>query len=229
VVQPVEVVGGADEGASGTVPSSVPEGPREPIVPLARLTSKEPSDVVMLLVCDVLFWYCLVLRLFNGDTELCGDELVKVLSEHGVSMSTSLADVPMDVRRFALNALDAVDAAGFFSEQSGSSRGIGAGVLNDVASLFELRRTGVVLALSDVMRMARGIELGDTARRRQAVLVERKLVFFLSWANERVDPIASLVSSGLVQVYKETMDLVKLGRGDGGEDGDGDGTNIVLP
>ena len=52
--------------------------------------------------------------------------------------------------------------------------------------------------------------------------MERKLIFLQSWANERIDAIATPVSSDLMDLYNETMSLIKLEAGIEGEvDADG--------
>ena len=199
----------------------------EAIPPLSSLTSKEPADVVLLFVVDVLFWYCLVLRAFNGDLELGGDELVRAIAEHSAAMgsgegsgegsgaSEGRRPDESELRAFAEGLLDRCEASGFFDGPA--ARGVAAGVLNDVATLCSLRRTGVLMGLSDALAAARAAR-EVAGRRRRATAVERKLVFLLSWANERVDPIASLVGEELVGVYEETMEAVRSREGrDGGE------------
>ena len=83
LVRPVVPDESGDEERSPTIPA----GAREPIPPLSRLLSKEPSETILLDVVDVIYWYCLLLRLFNGDVELSGDQLILVLVDHGSSMS----------------------------------------------------------------------------------------------------------------------------------------------
>ena len=214
-------------------PSTIPAGPREPIPPLQTLTSKEPSGMILLHVLDVIYWYCLVLRLFNGDVELSGDQLVRVLVEHGRSMSgrksaqrTSGLNVLAhsrdveSVRSFAEGLMDRCQAAGFFSGVA--ARGIPAGVLKDVATVFSLRRPGVIIALSAVLQTARVVK---TRGIRQASVVERKVIFLLSWANERVDGMATLVSRDLLQLYNETMSAIRL---EAGVEEEGD-EELLLP
>ena len=228
LVQPVD----PDEGEE--VPSPIPAGPREPIPPLSRLTSKEPSDIILLHVLDVIYWYCLVLRLFNGDIELAGEQLVRVLVEHGSSMpggkSAQIVAKPNaparsqgveSVRAFAEGLMDGCEVAGFFTGVA--ARGISAGVLKDAAAVFSLRRSGVLLALSDVLQTARIVK---TLGIPPASVVERKVIFLLSWANERVDGIATLVSSDLVELYEETMSAIKL---EAGVDEEGDEEVRLLP
>ena len=178
-------------------------------------------------VVDVLFWYCLVLRAFNGDLELGGDELVRAIAELSAAMgsgegsgegsgaSEGRRPDESELRAFAEGLLDRCEASGFFDGPA--ARGVAAGVLNDVATLCSLRRTGVLMGLSDALAAARAAR-EVAGRRRRATAVERKLVFLLSWANERVDPIASLVGEELVGVYEETMEAVRSREGrDGGE------------
>jgi hypothetical protein len=201
--------------------STLPAGPREPIPPLSSLVSKEPSDTILLHVLDVIYWYCLLMRLFNGDVELSRDQLIRVLLDHGSSMSDvksaqkserryeSAHSRSVDsVRAFAEGLMDGCQAAGFFTGVP--ARGISAGVLKDVATVFSLRRLGVLLALSEVLQTARVVKTGGI---RRASVVERKVIFLLSWANERVDAIATLVSSDLIELYDETMSVVKLEAG----------------
>ena len=210
-----------------SVTNHIPSGPSQSIPPLASLLSKEPSDVILFHVLDVVYWYCLLLRLFNGDIELSGDQLMSVLVDNSVSMLRSNtgsktgcfggskeAGSTEDVRAFAEGLLVRCQAAGFFSGLE--ARGIAAGVLNDAAAVFSLRRLGVLLALSDILQTAEAIRRQtnkDSVQQRKATLVQRKLVFLLSWANERVDPVATVVSTELVDVYKEEMELIKLQAG----------------
>ena len=229
LVRPVVPDESGDEERSPTIPA----GAREPIPPLSRLLSKEPSETILLDVVDVIYWYCLLLRLFNGDVELSGDQLILVLVDHGSSMSegksasnSSRYSAPAhtggvdSVRVFAEGLINRCQAAGFFTGLA--ARGVSAGVLKDVAVVFSLRRPGVLLALSDILQTARAAKAQGVRWKKACAVVERKLIFLQSWANERIDAIATPMSSDLMDLYNETMSLIKLEAGIEGEvDADG--------
>ena len=213
--------------------SSVPAGPREPIPPLSSLISKEPSDAILFFIVDVLYWYCLVQRMYNGDLSLGGEELVHMLIKNFKAIGTDSGNGAMtpgcdDLRAFAEGLMDRCEAMGLFSGLD--AQGVSAGVLKDVAMVLGLHRTGVLLGLSDVLDVARAVkahkEVG-VGRRREAMLVERKLVFFLSWANERIDQIASLAGRNLSDVYDAAMERIRCLQVDGGSDNSDESLRIV--
>lgn len=54
-------------GDGSALTSQLPEVPCTPLPPLATLTKAQPSPLLRWQLLDVLFTYCLVARLFNGE------------------------------------------------------------------------------------------------------------------------------------------------------------------
>ena len=56
----------AEDAAQASLPA-LPPPPTKPLPPLAALTRAQPSPVLQYHLLDLLFAYCYVLRLYNGD------------------------------------------------------------------------------------------------------------------------------------------------------------------
>jgi hypothetical protein len=203
----VEPVGGAAAGEAAR--GAVPPPPAAPLPRLAALTSRPPSPALPLHFLDLIYAYCLVLRLFNGDY---GADVAEAAAVAASVSSVLGARAPGGEDGPATGGPDSVDGALLecvvrACAPAGAAphapRAFAAAVLHDVAAVLQLGRPTAVTALGDLSRLAAGgaEELrgssagggqgrqggGGAARalRRRLELAARKLLFFSVWANEQ--------------------------------------------
>jgi hypothetical protein len=146
-----------------------PPPPTTPLPAFSSLTSQPPSPALPLHLLDLLYSYCLTLRLFNGQysTDIL-DAISTVLASSSVlggshSFSPpSPDDVPSTV---LLNCVMHVCS----STEAGRAqvpRSFAIGILSDVAIVLQLGRAVVVTALTDLSRL---VDLGLTETRSASI------------------------------------------------------------
>ena len=219
----------------------IPSPPAAPLPPLSSLTSKPPSPALPLHLLDLLYSYCIVLRLFNGQysTDVL-DAAATVLSASSilgdVHSPPSSTDVPSTV---LLNSI--VHVCSTEAGRAQVPRSFAIGILSDVATVLQLGRSVVVTALTDLSRIVdAGLEearscisnfksssspdKGDNSESKtnkeelqehqlqqqeykkmitQLKLAQRKLLFFISWANEVADTITPGLAMATGMVYEQ--------------------------
>lgn len=221
----------------------IPLPPTAPLPFLSSLTSQPPSPSLPLQLLDLLYSYCLTLRLFNGryTTDVL-DAANTVLASSAVLGGGSLlnsppssTDVPSTV---ILNSVMHV-----CSTEAGRAqvpRSFAIGILSDVAMVLQHGRAVIITALTDLSRLVdaglvetRSCIHRDTHRttadksglkelnREELSLkfhhqqlelkamiprlkqAQRKMVFFLSWANEVADTVAPALAMATGMVYEQ--------------------------
>jgi len=228
--------------------SQIPPPPAAPLPSLSSLTSQPPSPALPLHLLDLLYSYCLTLRLFNGryTTDVL-DAASTVLSSSSVLggrvLSNSLpssTDVPSTV---ILNSVMHV-----CSTEAGRAhvpRSFAIGILSDVAMVLQHGRAVVVTALTDLSRLVdaglvearsciKRVSNSTTAdksdvekfdeeelllkfQQQQNELkimitrlkkAQKKMLFFLSWANEVADAVAPALAMATGMVYEQQRETV---------------------
>ena len=186
-----------------------------PLTEFSKLTSKDPSNNLILYLIDMLFWYCLELRVSNGDYESADQELLHLLFFCSKSFNQDDHEIlDSSVRELALSIIEKCCKEAKTINKN-ISRGIAIGVLKDVSKILGLSREGILLALSDLYHISARVKSGyqstqkpgeekqGNLKRKKISLMEKKLIYFLSWANEYADIIAPLFSQELESVYME--------------------------
>jgi hypothetical protein len=256
----------------------VPPPPATPLPPLSSLISQPPSPTLPLHLLDLLYSYCLTLRLFNGQyTTDVLDAVSTVLTSSSVLGGRSLSsnshlhsppsstDVPSTVLLSrVMHVCSSTDAG-----RAQVPRSFAIGILSDVAMVLQLGRAVIVTALIDLSRLVdagliearscvtsissssknkndqmnveQQLEYKNTIT--QLKQAQRKLLFFLSWANEVGDSVAPALAMATGIVYEQQRATVvgqnsekqvvilptMKANNDGSGDGDGGvGHNITL-
>lgn len=157
----------------------VPSAPTTALRPLSELTSKEASPVLLQHLLDVLYGYCLVLRLYNGQysTDLVGacDVLLTASAVLGQTRpapsqdsdtcntvlfaSVTSACTPGSSSTIIANTHTTTSST-FQSNSTCTnaacvSRGFAISLLADVAKLLHLGRSCILLALNDASKLLR--------------------------------------------------------------------------
>ncbi|KAL0030868.1 hypothetical protein WJX77_010687 [Trebouxia sp. C0004] len=160
-----------ENGGAGTAVSGLPAAPNQPLPLLASLTKVPPSPLLQWQLLDIIYTYCFVMRLYNGDYSSDPQEAamtaLQVSSTLEAASSSSLAKLkqqqgslagaqtapqapPVSASEALLQCAERVCSpavAGFI----GHSTAIG--LLQDVASLVQRGRSVVILVLNDLCNL----------------------------------------------------------------------------
>lgn len=170
--------------------NGIPPGPEEPLTPVSKLTSSEPSPLLALHLVDILYTYCFTLRLYNGDWQ--SDPLGSAMVVLGISSVLGQNTQPGTVHA-ALSLCLEQTCSPSFKHMGGV--GFGVGLLDDVILLLSLGGPALVCLLSDMRRLIKAAEgelksekLSKSKRvetRSKLKLAERKIYFLMCWAHEQ--------------------------------------------
>ena len=219
-----------DDGGGGGLPPPPPTA----LPSLSVLSSKPASPAVALHFLDLLYSYCLVLRLFNGqwssDVLDAADTLLaasSVLSSSSVNSSTksstssSTTTTALQPSEVLLECV--VRVCGADAGRAHVPRGFAVGVVSDVAKILSLGRSVAVTALMDLSRI---VDAGLTearasaattageactpssSKQRKEVAVQlkqakKKMLYFISWANESVAVVGPSLAMAATAVYEQ--------------------------
>lgn len=129
--------------------SKLPTPLSDPIPPFGSLSKAGSSPSVPYIAIQLLFAYCATLRRFNGDPsvefEIAADVLLGLIPEIGDAGYPP----PLSPQQ-AVRACLAVA-----STSRRTAEGLALGILEDVASILDLGRSALVLALVDASRLAK--------------------------------------------------------------------------
>ena len=201
-----------------------PPPPSAPLPALSTLTSKPPSSLLPMHLVDILFSYCLVMRLFNGQYAADIDDAVATLLEASAVLSTSTSAATTysraeTISSVLLDSIIRVSGGGTGDKRSHVPPGFAIGIVSDVASVVKLGRVGVLIALNDVSRMV-GVASsspspfstrnstgtrtrGGSRHEGKQRHVAKKIAFFLSWANEQDNDLWTVLYAGIQKVFEE--------------------------
>ncbi len=199
------------------IESQIPRPLDFPLSTFSDLTSKAPSDKLIYYLIDMMFWYCLGLRISNGDYECTDIETVQMLLCCSKSFNQDNHEVlDSNIRGLAANIIEICCKEGKNINHN-ISRGMAIGILGDVSKLLGLGREGIILALSDLFHIVSRVNSdhdnaaksdkrnGFNLGRKKISFMQKKMLFFLSWANEYSSDMAPFFSRELENVYIEFM------------------------
>lgn len=217
-----------EEQVEESLDISQPEGVLPPpppmaLPPLSSLISKPPSPVLSLHLLDLIYSYCLVLRLFNG--QYTTDPLEAAATLLDASRVLGPSKPPGSYRPAPISAsmspttvlLDCVvHVCGPEARSCHVPRSFAVGILSDVARVLELGRAVVVTALLDLSRIVdAGLGEARTAGAQQhkeliskLKQAHRKLLFFLSWANERAEDVCPALAAAATVAFSQQRDTL---------------------
>jgi len=207
----------SEEDGGAWESSNIPCAPRVALVPLSSLTSRAPSPQMPLHLVDLLYWYCLIMRLYNGDYSSDNATVVclflccsLVLQEGQVALKQCENTHELVIKLLEFSYTEGNGILGKIPT------GMAVGALLDVVHVVRLGRTGIVLALTDISRIFEQGKLDGIFRdtKDSALLsknfaksnlanARKKMIFFLSWANEfATDTMAASLSSAIEFEYQ---------------------------
>ena len=203
---------------------SIPEPPTAPLPSLSSLTSKAPPPVISLHLLDILFSYCLVLRLFNG--QYSADPVDAMATVFNASQiicppGENILWEEMSIHEALVHIIARVTSPS--AGRASVLHGFAIGIVSDVSRMLQLGRSIVIVALMDMSRLVNAAkqasqqhvcgsdkELQTTLRQAQ-----RKLLFFMSWANELLPQVFEALATQVEVFYaqqKTTMEITLTSR-----------------
>ncbi|CAK7335799.1 unnamed protein product [Dovyalis caffra] len=177
-----------NDGAGGQ-PSEIPPGPDNPLPPLRKLISKDPSPFVAIHLVDIIYSYCFTLRLYNGDwqSDAIGSATV-VLSVSSVLGQAGQPETVLEALSYCLERTCSPE----YKHMGGLQFGMG--LVDDVQHLLSLGGPALICLLYDLQKMLRAGEEELKAEktrnsksdiRSKLKLAERKVYFIMCWVHEQ--------------------------------------------
>lgn len=169
--------------------SKIPPGPEAPLPPISKLSSTEPSPLLVVHLVDIIFSYCLTLRLYNGDWQ--SDAIGSAMMVLSVSSVLGKGGQPESVQEVLSYCLE--QSCSSYKDMGGLQLGLT--VLDDIISLLSLGSSALICALCDLQRMIqegeRELKLEKTKKSRKVEMknkpkpAERKIYFIMCWVHEQ--------------------------------------------
>ncbi|KAH9293230.1 hypothetical protein KI387_041563, partial [Taxus chinensis] len=214
-------------------PSDIPAGPENPLSSVRKLTSTEPSPLLVVHLVDVIYSYCFTLRFFNGDWK--SDSLDAAMVCLSLSAVLDQVALPETVSEALSKCLEAACSPSF--KHAGGLK-FGFGLFDDLSALLRLGRAALVCALTDLHRLletATKEAKGDRSKKRGHLRKQvntnreakqqenkrdeswkmlqsasRKVYFLMCWTNEQPNEVwASLI--GVIEAAKNKFPAVDSG------------------
>ncbi|KAI3993668.1 hypothetical protein MKX01_002681, partial [Papaver californicum] len=192
--------------------SEVPPGPENPLPPINKLSSTNPSPLLSVHLIDIIYSYCFTLRLYNGDWK--SDALDSAMVVLSLSSVLGEGALPESVTEALAHSLKQTCSPSY--RHAGGLQ-FGLGLFNDVVALLHLGRNALVCALCDLQRLiqAGGHKLRSENSRKlksemksKLKLVDRKIYFMMCWVygepNEAWTSLATFVEmekGSMAEIY----------------------------
>lgn len=209
-----------DEEEDKDTCTTIPPLPVEPIPSLDMLTRAKPSPLLAMHIVDIIYSYCFITKRYNGDPDadlpgVLGDlmSLSSILPPPSTT-TTPTASSGQTVGEVVLSCLEKACRPPISSNSE--SRRFLIEVLKDVVTVLQHGRSVIVTLLNDLKRIVHdaGSEVVDKTERKKVGAVEKKVAFFMAWANESSSAASVSASALLVQAqYEKHMQTVGGGEG----------------
>lgn len=221
LVQPLgdEFSGSLEDGEESSSSKEVPLGPEVPLPPIRKLSSAEPSPLLIVHLVDIIYSYCFTLRLYNGDwrSDPIGSSMV-ILS---ISSVLGHGGQPESVLKALSNCLEQTCSPAY--RHVGGLR-FGMALVDDALSVLSLGTNALICLLCDLQRLIQGAEkelrsekgrIPRTEVKSKLKLAQRKVYFMMCWVHEQpMEVWSSLVSlvkaeKDIASVHQESEEYVK--------------------
>ncbi|XP_044502848.1 zinc finger HIT domain-containing protein 2 [Mangifera indica] len=178
-----------DHDLESSESTEIPPAPDTPLPPVSKLSSTEPSPLLVIHLVDMLFSYCFTLRLYNGDWQ--SDTLGSAMMALSVSAVLGRGGQPETVKEAVSYCLEQTCTS--YKQMGGLQFGLA--VIDDVITLLSLGGSALICSLCDIQRMIQAGERelksentkksGRVEIRRKLKLAERKIYFMMCWVHEQ--------------------------------------------
>lgn len=192
--------------------SEIPPGPEAPLPPISKLSSTEPSPLLVVHLVDIILSYCLTLRLYNGDWQ--SDAIGSAMMVLSVSSVLGQGGQPESVQEVLSYCLEQTCSS--YKDMGGLQLGLT--VLDDTISLVSLGSSALICALCDLQRMIQGgereLKLEKTKKSRKVEMknklkpAERKIYFIMCWVHEQ---LGEVWSSAAALLRAEKISCIECG------------------
>lgn len=177
-----------------------PLGPETPLPPVNKLSSTEPSPLLVVHLVDIVYSYCFTLRLYNGDWQ--SDAIGSAMVVPSISSVLGQSGQPETVAEALSYCLEQTCSPAF--RHMGGVK-FGLGVMDDVTSLLCLGGSALVCLLCDLQRLikaaGRELRLEKPRKSKRAEInnqlksAERKVFFIMCWVHEQAGEVWSSLAS----------------------------------
>mmetsp|Transcript_10137 Transcript_10137/g.25712 ORF Transcript_10137/g.25712 Transcript_10137/m.25712 type:complete len:428 (-) Transcript_10137:144-1427(-) len=201
------------EDDDGDHVSSIPALPRDKIVPLSKITQNQPSAHLPWHLVDMLFAYCYTWVVYNGETKDSSDpaalELFKVSNVlMAAKEKKDSSSFPTTLEQCLQNCLES-GRDWYNLEHGGGGSSFCVGTVGEVAILLDCGKPAVLCAIEDIRSMTHFAAKSVTPGTQKSLKgIERKLGYFLSWANEQAGGFFQELSGLVKCAYECQRDLV---------------------
>lgn len=178
-----------DHDLESSESTEIPPAPDTPLPPVSKLSSTEPSPLLVIHLVDMLYSYCFTLRLYNGDWQ--SDTLGSAMMALSVSAVLGRGGQPETVKEAVSYCLEQTCTS--YKQMGGLQFGLA--VIDDVITLLSLGGSALICSLCDIQRMIQAGERelksektkksGRLEIRRKLKLAERKIYFMMCWVHEQ--------------------------------------------
>lgn len=162
-----------------------PPLPKVPLPKLMTLSSKPPSGSLAFYLLDIIYSYCLVMRLFNGDCSVDYIDAANVVMVSSVVLRSREIVECRDVTTILCRSASLV--SGSAAGRAEVPRSIAVGLMSDVGKIVSLGRSGVLAAIMDLRQILENAKLLRSNIAKSISKAILKLVYYLSYANELPD------------------------------------------
>lgn len=189
--------------------NEVPRGPKDPLIPISKLTRGNPSPLLAVHLVDVIYSYCFTLRLYNGDWR--ADPLGAAMVVLSVSNVLREAAQPETVGEALIGCLERACSPAY--SHMGGPR-FGFALIEDTINLLSLGRNALICGLCDLQRLMKGgqKELESEKRKIRSKgeidklhKADRKTYFLMCWVHEQPGEVWSSLTA-IVSAEKASFD-----------------------
>ncbi|KAH6769206.1 HIT-type Zinc finger family protein [Perilla frutescens var. frutescens] len=192
LVQPImeEELGERDNDETSDELQEIPLGPESPLPPVSKLTASGPSPLLAIHLVDIIYSYCLTLRLYNGDWK--ADPLESATVVLSVSSVLDQSRQPETVLEVLSHCLEKTCSPAY-KHMGGLQFGLR--LIEDVIHLLDLGCNALICLLSDMQRLIqtaeRELKLEKSLKSKKAEIkgklksAERKIYFIMCWVHDQ--------------------------------------------
>ncbi|XP_057968516.1 uncharacterized protein LOC131158000 isoform X2 [Malania oleifera] len=192
-------------------PTDIPLGPETPLPPVSKLSSRQPSPLLSVHLVDIIYSYCFMLRLYNGDSQ--SDSLGSAMVMLSVSSVLGQGGHPETVSEALSHCLEQACSPAY-KHMGGYQFGLG--LFDDVITLLSLGSSALICLLCDLQRL---IQAGETELRSEKLrkskrvemttklkLAEKKVYYIMCWVHEQPGEVWSSLAALVTAEKGSAMD-----------------------
>lgn len=166
---------------------------------LDSMSSKAPAECMKFHLLDLLYSYCLVMRLFNGDYSVDPADAANVALSSSTTLQNQLILDCEHASTILCKSVSKITNPG--AGRAEVPKPLAVGLISDVARLLSLGRSGVLPALMHLLRLFESVDGGKRSWRAKKKKATLKIFYFLSLSNELPNSMYSLFATGAEECF----------------------------